>query len=83
MRQDEGDVENAVAAFERALLLDFGPLDAYYFSLGQLYASQQEYARAFFAWDQFLRFSEDEELKIEVRGALEAMQRAMEEGQAP
>ena len=83
MRQGVGDLEKAVAALEQSLQLDFGQLDAYYFSLGQFYASQQEYARAFFAWDQFLRFSEDEELKAEVRAMLEAMQRAMEEGQAP
>jgi tetratricopeptide (TPR) repeat protein len=83
MRSERGDLESAVAALERSLELDFGQMDAYYFYLGQYYASQEEYTRAFFAWDQFLRFSEDEELKAEVRTWLQAYQEAMQEGEAP
>jgi tetratricopeptide (TPR) repeat protein len=83
MRRDSGDAERAVAALEHALQLDFGQMDAYYFTLGQYYVGQEDYMRAFFAWDQFLRFSEDKELKAGVLAWMEAYQEAMREGQVP
>jgi tetratricopeptide (TPR) repeat protein len=83
MRRDQGDLELAVNKFEQALRLDFEQMDAYYFYLGQYYASREEYPRAFLAWDQFLRFSDNEELKAEVRELLDAYREAMDEEAAP
>lgn len=67
-RRKEGDLERGIAEIELALELDFEQMDAYYFYLGQYYATQDDYPRAFLAWDQFLRFSDNEDLKEEVRG---------------
>jgi tetratricopeptide (TPR) repeat protein len=83
MRRNPGDLEQSIAALEQALALDFGTMDAYYFYLGQFYASQEDYSRAFFAWDQFLRFSSDEDLRADVRAWMKAYQDAIQEGQAP
>jgi tetratricopeptide (TPR) repeat protein len=83
MRRDQGDMEQAISEFEQALQLDFEHMDAYYFYLGQYYASQDDYPRAFLAWDQFLRFSDNEELKAEVRELLDAYQEALEGEVAP
>jgi tetratricopeptide (TPR) repeat protein len=83
MRRDPGDLEAAIESLERALQLDFEQIDAYYFYLGQYYASEEDYARAFMAWDQFLRFSEDEGLKAEVREMLDAYRAAMREEGTP
>ena len=47
MRRTEGDLERAIAEFELALDLDFGQIDAYYFYLGQYYATQEDFPRAF------------------------------------
>jgi tetratricopeptide (TPR) repeat protein len=83
MRREKGDIEQAIDEFEQALQLDFEQMDAYYFYLGQYYASQDDYPRAFLAWEQFLRFSDDEELKADVREWLDAYQEAMTEEAAP
>jgi tetratricopeptide (TPR) repeat protein len=83
MRGGTGDLEQAVAALEESLLLDFGQIDTYYLVLGQLYASQDEHWRALFAWDQLMRLSDNEELKAEVGRWLEEYQQAMREGRAP
>jgi tetratricopeptide (TPR) repeat protein len=78
MRRGEGDMERAITELELALDLDFEQMDAYYFYLGQYYATQEDYARAFLAWDQFLRFSDNEELKNEVRGWIERFGEALQ-----
>jgi len=83
MRRDKGDLEQAIGEFEQALQLDFEQMDAYYFYLGQYYASQEDYPRAFLAWDQFLRFSDNEELKAEVRRSLDAYREALGGEAAP
>jgi tetratricopeptide (TPR) repeat protein len=83
MRSGAGDLERAVAALEQALVVDFEQIDTYYLILGQYYANQDEFARAFLAWDQFMRFSEDEDLKAEVGRWLDEYQQAVREGQAP
>ena len=83
MRREEGDIEQAIDEFERALQLDFEQMDAYYFYLGQYYAHQDDYPRAFLAWEQFLRFSDNEELKAQVGEWLEAYREAMEREAAP
>jgi tetratricopeptide (TPR) repeat protein len=80
MRAQSGDVERAVAALETALRLDFEQIDAYYLYLGQFYASQEDYPRAFLAFDQFLRLSDKEELKEDVRGWMEGYRQYLEEG---
>ena len=79
MRRNEGDLERAIAELELALDYDFGQIDAYYFYLGQYYAAKEDLPRAFLAWDQFLRFSDNEELKEEVRGWLESLGAALKE----
>jgi tetratricopeptide (TPR) repeat protein len=79
MRRQEGDLERAVNALETALVLDYGQVDAYYFILGQYYATQDDMPRAMLAWDQFLRFSNDEERNAMVRGWMERYQQALEE----
>jgi tetratricopeptide (TPR) repeat protein len=79
MRAQEGDLQRAVDAMERALVLDYGQIDAYYFFLGQYYASQEEWLRAMLAWDQFLRFSDDEERNELVRGWMERYRQSVEE----
>jgi superkiller protein 3 len=83
MRQEEGDLERAVGAMEAALVLDYGQIDAYYFYLGQYYATQEEWWRAMLAWDQFLRFSEDEERNEIVREWMQGLHQAIEEESAP
>jgi tetratricopeptide (TPR) repeat protein len=83
MRRNEGDLERAIDELELALDLDFEHMDAYYFYLGQLYASQEDYPRAFLAWDQFLRFSDNEELKEQVRGWIEDFEAALREERTP
>ncbi len=83
MRRQEGDMEQAIDEFEQALKLDFEHLDAYYFYLGQYYAFQEDYPRAFLAWDQFLRLSNNQELKAEVRKWIGAYREALEEETAP
>jgi tetratricopeptide (TPR) repeat protein len=83
MRRNESDLERAIAELEMALKLDFEQMDAYYFYLGQYYASQEDYPRAFLAWDQFLRFSDNEELKDEVRGWIEHFRQALQEETTP
>jgi tetratricopeptide (TPR) repeat protein len=80
MRGQSGDVERAVAALETALRLDFEQIDAYYLYLGQYYASQEDYPRAFLAFDQFLRLSENEALKEDVGEWMEAYRQYLEEG---
>jgi tetratricopeptide (TPR) repeat protein len=79
MRRETGDLERAITELESALELGFGHMDAYYFFLGQRYANQEQYARAFFAFDQFLRFSDNEEMNAQVRAWMEAYQEALEE----
>lgn len=83
MRRGTGDLESAVQEMETALALDFDHMDAYYFYLGQYYATQKDYPRAIFAWDQFLRFSDSEELNAEVRGWIRSYQEALTEEQEP
>ena len=78
MRRGTGDLERAVTEMETALSLDF-QMDAYYFYLGQYYATRDEPARAMLAWDQFLRFSDNPELNAEVRRWMEAYQEALGE----
>jgi tetratricopeptide (TPR) repeat protein len=80
MRQQSGDLERAVAALETALRLGFEQIDAYYFYLGQTYVSQEDYPRAFLAFDQFLRMSDNEVLKGDVREWMEAYRQYLEEG---
>jgi tetratricopeptide (TPR) repeat protein len=81
MRGTPEDLERAVAELETALVLDFQLIDAYYFYLGQYYVAQEQYPRAFFAWDQFLRLSQDEERKAYVRQWMEAYQASLAEGE--
>jgi superkiller protein 3 len=83
MRMQEGDLERAVGAMETALVLDYGQIDAYYFYLGQYYATQEEWWRAMLAWDQFLRFSKDEERNEMVREWMEAYRQSLEQEGAP
>ena len=83
MRRGTGDLELAVQEMETALALDFDHMDAYYFYLGQHYATQKDYGRAIFAWDQFLRFSDSEELNAEVRGWIRSYQEALTEEKEP
>lgn len=83
MRREEGDLERALQALESALVLDYGQIDAYYFILGQYYATEEDWPRAMFAWDQFLRFSTDEERNEIVRGWMEAYRQSLEEEGVP
>jgi len=72
MRGEEGDLEQAVAELEQALVLEFGYVDVYYFFLSRYYATEKEdYPRAIWAMEQFLRFSDDEEIKAEARDWIE------------
>jgi tetratricopeptide (TPR) repeat protein len=71
LRGREGDLEQAIAKFEHALTLDQNYVDIYFFYLGQYYASQEDYPRAIWAWEQFLRFSNDEEINAELRNWIE------------
>jgi len=79
MRGREGDLEQAIVELERALQLEFLNLDAYYFYLGQYHAQQGDYARAAFSWEQFLRFSQDEERNALVRQLLRQLEQAQQE----
>jgi type IV pilus assembly protein PilF len=83
MRRRTGDMEQAIEELETALKIDFDHIDAYYFYLGQYYAMQDEYPRAFLAWDQFLRFSDNEELNATVREWMAAYRAALEEEDGP
>ena len=67
MRGGQGDLEQALVHLEEALRGQFLNLDAYYFYLGQYYAERQDLARAVWSWEQFLRFSENEEMNAQVR----------------
>jgi tetratricopeptide (TPR) repeat protein len=67
MRKQAGDLALAVQEMERALELEFGHMDTYYYTLGQYHAAEGEDAEAKWAWEQFLRFSENEELNAQVR----------------
>nr|HID14592.1 tetratricopeptide repeat protein [Anaerolineae bacterium] len=74
MRGEEGDLEQAIPELEQALALDSGYIAAYYFFLGQYYATEKnDYPGAIWAWEQFLRFSDDEELNAEVRKWIERL----------
>jgi tetratricopeptide (TPR) repeat protein len=84
MRGEEGDLEQAVTELERALVLDYSHVDAYYFFLGRYYAEEKkDYPRAMFAWDQFLRLSDNKELRGRVREWVEAYQADLEEEKSP
>jgi hypothetical protein len=84
MRGEGGDLGRAVAELEQALTHDFDYIDAYYFYLGEYYATEEkDYPRAFLAWDQFLRFSDNEELESRVHEWMDAYQSALEEEGGP
>lgn len=67
MRGHEGDLEQAIDAMEQALTVDFPFIDGYYYYLAQYYATERDYPRAVWAWEQFLRFSDNEEVNADVR----------------
>ena len=83
MRRNECEMERAIAELELGLKLDFEQMDAYYFYLGRYYALQEDYPRAFLAWDQFLRFSDNEELKEEVRGWIARFEEMLQADTSP
>jgi tetratricopeptide (TPR) repeat protein len=73
MRGREGDLEQGVVELERALAATYDDLDLYYLYLGDYYAGQDDDARAVWAWEQFLRFSNDEGMKAEVQARIDSM----------
>lgn len=74
MRDDQGDLEQAISELERSMVLSFGPIDAYYYYLGHLYARQEDYDHALWSWEQFLHFSQNPELNQEVQNWVELLQ---------
>jgi tetratricopeptide (TPR) repeat protein len=73
MRGREGDLEKAVAEMEEGLALGFSNVDIYYQFLGKLREEQDDRAGAIWAWEQFLRFSDDEDLNAEVRERIDQL----------
>ena len=71
LRGTEGDLEQAITKMEHALTLDRNYVDVYFFYLGQYYVSQEDYPRAIWSWEQFLRFSNNEEMNTELRRWIE------------
>ena len=65
------DPKQAIAELEQALALDFSHIDLHYLYLGDLHAAEQDYPRAIWAWEQFLRFGGDEEMKAEVQSRID------------
>jgi hypothetical protein len=58
---------------EHAMTLDRNFVDVYFFYLGQYHASQEDYPRAIWAWEQFLRLSDNEEMNTELRRWIESV----------
>ena len=73
MRGREGDLEKAVSEMEEGLALGFSNVDIYYQFLGKLREEQDDRAGAIWAWEQFLRFSDDEDLNAEVRERIDRL----------
>ena len=73
MRGREGDLDFAMAQLHESILLGGDHIDVYFFFLGQYHYTNEDYARAAWAWEQFLGFSNNDEVKDVVRSQLEAM----------
>jgi tetratricopeptide (TPR) repeat protein len=71
LRRGVGDLAAGVSHLEDALKASFANLDLYYLYLGDYYASQGDEKLAVGAWQQYLRFSDDAEMKSEVKQRIE------------
>ena len=80
MRGEEGDLEKAVIEMEQALVRDFDQIDAYYYFLGKYYALERgDYDRAAWALEQFLRLTDNQQLKSQVEEWIEQGMAEMED----
>lgn len=72
MRGEKGDLEKAVIEMEQALVRDFDQIDAYYYFLGKYYALERgDHDRAAWALEQFMRLTDNEQLKSQVEEWIE------------
>jgi tetratricopeptide (TPR) repeat protein len=71
LRGQAGDLDQGIEELETALADTFSEIDLYYLYLGDYYAADEDYTRAVWAWEQFLRFSDDEDMKAEVQDRID------------